>query len=60
MMKPYRFEKKQGTDVEWVTAYQVGQRLAERIVEKDQKGNQRVFLIGDGTSLAQFILLSAI
>lgn len=50
-LKPYRFEKKEGTDIEWFTMYQVGQRLAERISEKDQNGKNRVFLIGDGMLL---------
>lgn len=43
MMRPYRFGKKEGTEVEWFTSYQVGQRLAERIAEKDQKGDYRAF-----------------
>lgn len=49
MMKPYRFKKKDETEVEWFTSYVVGQRLAERIAVKDAKGDYRAFLIGDGT-----------
>lgn len=48
MFKPYRLAIKEGTEVEWWTAYQVGRRLAERIVEKDSFGHHRVFIIGDG------------
>lgn len=48
MMKPYRLAKKEGTEIDWWTAYQVGQRLAEKVAEKDQQGKYRAFLIGDG------------
>lgn len=46
LFHPYYIRPKQ--DIEWWTAYQVGRRVAERFVEKDEAGNSRVFLVGDG------------
>ncbi|OAT13475.1 phenol monooxygenase [Blastomyces gilchristii SLH14081] len=45
LFHPYYIRPKQ--DIEWWTAYQVGRRVAERLVEKDKAGNSRVFLVGD-------------
>ncbi|EDN11134.1 FAD binding domain-containing protein [Histoplasma capsulatum] len=45
LFHPYYIRPKQ--DIEWWTAYQVGRRVAERFVEKDEAGNSRVFLVGD-------------
>lgn len=45
--KPHHMKQKAGTDVEWWTAYQVGQRVASRFEVKDSKQHPRVFLMGD-------------
>ena len=45
--KPFRFKPKQGTDVEWWTAYRVGQRVASPFTLPDSQQHPRVFLIGD-------------
>ena len=51
MTKPYYIRPKIGTEIEWWAAYQVGQRVAHRLVEKDVIGDNRIFLIGDCTCL---------
>lgn len=48
IMHPYRILPKQGTEIEWWTAYQVGQRVAQRFIERDSKGIPRLFIVGDG------------
>jgi phenol 2-monooxygenase (NADPH) len=48
IMHPYHVKPKKGTEVEWWTAYQVGQRVAQKFVQKDSKGVPRVFIVGDG------------
>jgi phenol 2-monooxygenase len=58
MTKPYHIRPKAGTEVEWWAAYQVGQRVAQRIVEKDSSGDARIFLIGDCTCSPFIGLLS--
>lgn len=47
LFKPYYIRPKQGTTIEWWAAYQVGQRVAQRMVERDAAGRSRVFLVGD-------------
>lgn len=53
MYRPYHIQPKAGTEPEWWTAYQVGQRVAESLVQKDSRGIPRIFLVGDGESFAQ-------
>lgn len=48
MFKPYYVKVKEGTEIEWWAAYQVGQRVAERFVQKDSTGMPRIFIVGDG------------
>ncbi|KKZ61508.1 hypothetical protein EMCG_00587 [[Emmonsia] crescens] len=45
LFHPYYIRPKQ--NIEWWAAYQVGRRVAERLVEKDSAGNSCVFLVGD-------------
>ena len=53
VFKPYCIRPKQGTEVEWWAAYQIGQRVAGQFIQKDSKGIPRVFIAGDGTSTSQ-------
>ena len=46
--RPYRLRWKAGTEPEWWAAYQVGQRVAESLAQKDSRGIPRIFLVGDG------------
>jgi phenol 2-monooxygenase (NADPH) len=46
-LHPFSFKAKEGTEVEWWTVYQVGQRLASQVTVKDSKLHPRVFLAGD-------------
>ena len=48
ILGPYTLRIKGGTEVEWWSCYQIGQRLASQFVIKDSKLMPRVFLIGDG------------
>lgn len=45
---PYKIAIKQGTDVDWWAAYQIGQRMTHKSTLKDENGVERVFLVGDG------------
>ena len=45
--KPHYMKQKAGTDIEWWTAYQVGQRVASRFEVTDSRQHPRVFLMGD-------------
>ncbi|OJD12178.1 hypothetical protein AJ78_07190 [Emergomyces pasteurianus Ep9510] len=45
LFHPYYIRPKQ--NIEWWAAYQVGRRVADRLVEKDSAGNSCVFLVGD-------------
>lgn len=49
VLKPYYVKPKHDGAVDWWTAYQIGQRVAERFIVKDSKGMPRVFIVGDGT-----------
>lgn len=46
---PYKFTIKQGTDVDWWAAYQIGQRMTNQFAVKDSHGQDRVFIVGDGS-----------
>lgn len=52
LFHPYYIRPKQ--NIEWWAAYQVGRRVAERLVEKDNAGNSCVFLVGDGSYIRPF------
>ncbi|KAL7911025.1 putative phenol monooxygenase [Trichoderma velutinum] len=47
VFEPYTFEIKEGTDVDWWAAYQIGQRMTNQFAVKDGKGHERVFIVGD-------------
>ena len=49
IFSPYEVDVKRGTEVEWWAAYQVGQRVAERMIVEDGEGMPRVFLMGDAS-----------
>lgn len=49
VLQPYYIKPKYDDDaVDWWTAYQIGQRAADKFIVKDSKGVQRVFIVGDG------------
>lgn len=45
---PFHIQPKAGIEPDWWAAYQVGQRVAESLVQKDSRGTPRIFLVGDG------------
>ncbi|KAG5291801.1 FAD binding domain-containing protein [Histoplasma ohiense] len=48
VLQPYYIKPKYDDDaVDWWTAYQIGQRAADKFIVKDSKGVQRVFIVGD-------------
>lgn len=47
-LRPYRFAIKEGTEVDWWAAYQVGQRVADKFCVRDDHGIPRVLIAGDG------------
>lgn len=48
---PYHIKPKEGADVDWWAAYQIGQRVTDNWTVKDSKGYSRVFIVGDGISV---------
>lgn len=46
--KPYQLKPKEGTEIDWWAAYQIGQRVTNDFTVKDSKGVNRVFIAGDG------------
>ncbi|KAF3490732.1 putative Phenol hydroxylase [Arthroderma uncinatum] len=46
-IKPYYIKQREGTEIEWWTAYQIGQRVTNDFAIKDSVGKQRVFIVGD-------------
>lgn len=48
IFSPFRMTMKEGTVIEWSTAYAIGQRIASRFTLEDAHGIPRVFLVGDG------------
>ncbi|DAA74561.1 TPA_exp: putative Phenol hydroxylase [Trichophyton benhamiae CBS 112371] len=46
-IKPYYIKQREGTKVEWWTAYQIGQRVSDRFLVRGVNGKQRVFIVGD-------------
>lgn len=51
-LRPYRFAIKEGTEVDWWAAYQIGQRVADQFCVRDDLGIPRVLIAGDGESTA--------
>ncbi|PWY67950.1 hypothetical protein BO70DRAFT_345250 [Aspergillus heteromorphus CBS 117.55] len=47
ILAPYRMQMKPGTQIEWVSTYEVGRRIASRFACPDASGLPRVFLVGD-------------
>jgi len=47
---PYKVTVKEGTEVDWWAAYQIGQRMADHFCVRDKSGLPRVFIAGDGES----------
>ncbi|KAK2836843.1 hypothetical protein FQN49_006665, partial [Arthroderma sp. PD_2] len=47
VIKPYYIKRREGTGIEWWTAYQIGQRVTNNFSIKDTRGRQRVFIAGD-------------
>lgn len=45
---PYSIAIKNGTEVDWWAAYQIGQRMTSKFSIKDDAGQDRVFIVGDG------------
>lgn len=54
--KPYYIRPKEDGAVDWWAAYQVGQRVTNNFSVKDSHGVNRVFIVGDGMSLAVWVL----
>lgn len=48
VLAPYSIRIKEGTEVDWCAAYQIGQRVALRFALGDSHGDPRVFIVGDG------------
>lgn len=48
VLAPYDIRVKEGTDVDWWAAYQIGQRMTAEFSMKDDEGVERVFIVGDG------------
>lgn len=47
---PYKISMKAGTEVDWWAAYQIGQRMTSKFSMKDDAGQNRVLIVGDGKS----------
>jgi phenol 2-monooxygenase len=45
---PYSFSIKNGTEVDWWAAYQIGQRMTSKFSMSDNAGQDRVIIVGDG------------
>jgi len=48
VFEPYKIAIKDGTQVDWWAAYQIGQRMSPKFSLVDSKGHDRVFIAGDG------------
>ncbi|KXJ90550.1 hypothetical protein Micbo1qcDRAFT_135755, partial [Microdochium bolleyi] len=44
---PYQIKLKEGTDVDWYAAYQIGQRMTPAFTKQDKHGVERLFIVGD-------------
>lgn len=47
LFHPFRFEIKEGSQVEWWSAFQISQRLAKTFTLNDSSSKARVFIVGD-------------
>ncbi|KAH6989689.1 putative phenol monooxygenase [Ilyonectria sp. MPI-CAGE-AT-0026] len=47
VLAPYSIKVKEGTEVDWYAAYQIGQRMTSHFTSKDDEGLERVFIVGD-------------
>jgi phenol 2-monooxygenase len=47
-LRPYKLAAKQGTEVDWWAAYQIGQRMADKFCVRDDGAIPRVLIAGDG------------
>ena len=47
---PYTIQIKEGTDVDWWAAYQIGQRMTSKFSSRTSDGLDRIFIVGDGRS----------
>ncbi|KAH6988660.1 putative phenol monooxygenase [Ilyonectria destructans] len=47
VIKPYKIDIKDSTQVDWWAAYQIGQRMTSKFSLKDSTGHDRVFIAGD-------------
>lgn len=54
--RPYKFGIKEGTEVDWWAAYQIGQRVADKFCVRDDLGIPRVFIAGDGESASLLVV----
>lgn len=48
VFEPYEIGVKDGTQVDWWAAYQIGQRMTSKFSLKDSNGQPRIFIVGDG------------
>jgi 2-polyprenyl-6-methoxyphenol hydroxylase-like FAD-dependent oxidoreductase len=48
VLRPYYIRQKDGTELDWWAAYQIGQRVAKKFSSHDSKGVARIFIVGDG------------
>lgn len=56
VLAPYTIKVKDGTEVDWWAAYQIGQRMTPEFSMKDSHGNERVFIAGDGENPIHLLL----
>ncbi|KAH8203959.1 hypothetical protein TruAng_001901 [Truncatella angustata] len=47
VFEPYQIAIKNGTEVDWWAAYQIGQRMTSKFSLKDTTGHDRIFIAGD-------------
>ena len=48
IFSPFRMAIKANTEVDWFTAYAIGQRVASEFLKEGPDGMPRIFLVGDG------------
>lgn len=48
VLAPYKLTLKEGAAIDWWAAYQIGQRMTDKFIARDQNGIPRVFIAGDG------------
>jgi phenol 2-monooxygenase len=45
---PYQIKIKENTKPDWWAAYQIGQRMSPKFIQRTPDGVDRVFIVGDG------------